>query len=150
SRHLALHAAATLGPVQLAGGVARGRYTLELDRRVALAEIDETLASSSDAEADVLFLEGRLAAPAGGVTPWLGIRQVRLDSVPARESGGSAGLWVAGRRHDLDSATLGVLADRRLGDGSRLQARLGWRHAWGDRNPWATVAFDAGDAFTVY
>jgi outer membrane autotransporter barrel domain/autotransporter-associated beta strand repeat len=150
SRHLALHAAATLGPVQLAGGVARGRYTLELDRRVALAEIDETLASSSDAEADVLFLEASLAEPARGVAPWLGIRQVRLDSDPARESGGSAALSVAGGRHDLGSATLGVLADRRLGDGSRLQARLGWRHAWGDLTPWATVAFDAGDAFTVY
>ncbi|MGH8818127.1 MAG: autotransporter outer membrane beta-barrel domain-containing protein, partial [Achromobacter pestifer] len=68
------------------------------------------------------------------------------------ESGGSAALRGQSGSDKQTSSTLGVRAqtDFTLGGANgRLQATLGWRHAFGEVLPQATMAFDGGQAFTV-
>jgi outer membrane autotransporter protein len=77
------------------------------------------------------------------VEPFVGASVMHLRIDRFREEGGSAALIGFGRTFDLGTTTLGLRAEARLGDDLPLTIKgmIGWRHAFGDVNPAALVAF---------
>ncbi|MEP9399949.1 autotransporter domain-containing protein [Mesorhizobium sp. KR2-14] len=91
---------------------------------------------------------------AGGARfePFANLAQVNLHANGFAENGGAAAL--SGRRGttDVTFTTLGLRAEHKLGLGTvdaTLRGLVGWRHAFGDTTPTATLAFSAGDAFAI-
>jgi outer membrane autotransporter protein len=84
--------------------------------------------------------------------PFLGASIMRLHMDGFQEEGGAAALTGYGRTYDLGTTTLGVRAEAKLGANLPLTVHgtVGWRHAFGDVNPSALLAFGGGaSAFTV-
>ncbi|MBB1593149.1 autotransporter domain-containing protein [Achromobacter sp. UMC46] len=135
-----------------------GAYTwneISTQRAVNTAGMDQTLKADYGASTSQLFAEAGYARPLGsGVTlePFAGIAWTDTRTRRFSESGGDAALSGSAKREDQTSTTLGLRAQTELALG-RMQgtarASLGWRHAFGDVNPISTLAFQAGQAFTV-
>ena len=84
--------------------------------------------------------------------PFAGASVLRLHTDGFQERGGAAALTGFGRTYELGTTTLGVRAEAQVSHEVPLTLRglLGWRHAYGDVEPAALVAF-AGSVspFTV-
>jgi outer membrane autotransporter protein len=86
------------------------------------------------------------------VEPFLGTAVMRLHLDGFREDGGAAALTGYDRSYDLGTSTLGVRAETTLGSDLPLTVHgmVGWRHAFGNVNPSALLAFSGGvSAFSV-
>ncbi len=84
--------------------------------------------------------------------PFVGASVLRLHTDGFVEEGGPAALTGFGQDQDLAATMLGLRAEARLSDELPLTLRgmLGWRHAYGDGNPTALLAFSGGaSAFNV-
>ncbi|MGE8638321.1 MAG: autotransporter domain-containing protein [Achromobacter sp.] len=135
-----------------------GAYTwnaISTRRAVNTAGMDQTLKADYGASTSQLFAEIGYARPAGGgvtLEPFAGLAWTDTRTRGFSESGGDAALSGNAKREDQTSTTLGLRAQTELALGSvqgRARASLGWRHAFGDVNPVSTLAFQAGQAFTV-
>ena len=86
------------------------------------------------------------------IEPFVGLAWSDLRTRGFSESGGSAALRGQSSNDQQTASTLGVRAQTDFtlaGAEGRLQATLGWRHAFGDVLPKTSMAFDGGQAFTV-
>jgi outer membrane autotransporter protein len=84
--------------------------------------------------------------------PFVNLAYVHLTTDGFAESGGAAAL--SGRSKDTSTTftTLGVRASAAFDLGSvtvNARGSLGWRHAFGDDTPLATLAFFGGNPFTI-
>ena len=117
--------------------------------------LDQTLRADYGANTTQLFTELGYAIEVGqalSVEPYAGLAWANLRSRAFRESGGSAALSGASQDNQTTTSTLG-LRGRQLVTLDKFEgwitAGAGWRHAFGDLNPTARMAFDVGNAFTV-
>ncbi|WP_315386041.1 autotransporter domain-containing protein [uncultured Stenotrophomonas sp.] len=82
-------------------------------------------------------------------TPYLNVSYTRLKTDGFTEQGGVAALSADSQRDNYTSATLGVRAAWDLGQRARLEAGLGWQHAFGDTDLARTMRFGSADGFEV-
>lgn len=150
--HVGLYAQADWGRFSLAGGVDYADYAIESRRQVTIGStLDERLGADYDAQAVSGYVEAAWTFDVGTAryTPYLNVTHTRLRTDGFTEQGGNAALSVASQRDDYTTATLGMRAGWELGDRARLEAGLGWQHAFGDTDLARTLRFAAADSFTV-
>lgn len=143
------------GKLNLMAGASYTWHDIGTERRVAIAGTQQELTADYGASTTQLFTELGYAMPLSeraSIEPFAGLAWSDLRSRAFAESGGLAALRGQSSSDKQTSSTLGVRAqtDFTLGQAEgRLQATLGWRHAFGDVVPQSTMAFDGGQAFTV-
>lgn len=85
--------------------------------------------------------------------PFVGANFSDLRTRGFSESGGDAALRGESGRSRITTTTLGLHARsdfESAGARGAVRGTLGWRHAFGDRNPLSTMSFvQGGDAFSV-
>jgi autotransporter-associated beta strand protein len=150
--HVGLYAQADWGRFSLTGGVDYADYDIESRRQVTIGStIDERLNADYDGQAISGYVEAAWTFEAGSAryTPYLNVTHTRLKTDGFTEQGGVAALSVDSERDDYTSATLGVRAAWDLGQRARLEAGLGWQHAFGDTDISRTMRMAAGSGFEV-
>ncbi len=147
--HLGLYAGANWGALALRTGAAYTWHDIETNRAVSFPSFNDRLKGDYGAGTTQLFgeLAYGFAMGATRFEPFANLAYVNLHTDGFRERGGAAAL--AGTAADTDAvfATLGLRASTTftLG-GAALTAKgmLGWRHAFGDATPLATLRFAGG------
>ena len=126
-------------------------HDIDSSRSVGFGRLSETLTASYDAQSWQLFAEAGYEIEVGGssIQPFAGISFMQLDTDSYTESGGVAALTAGSDSDNTTFTTLGVRASRKLAPATTLLVMAGWRHAFGDIDPTAMVAFSAGPAFVV-
>ncbi|BEG77425.1 hypothetical protein HBIAX_04514 [Achromobacter xylosoxidans] len=136
-------------------GAAYTWHDINSKRRIAVGGLDQTLRTDYGADTIQLFTELGYAMDVGPsltLEPYAGLAWADLRTRAFQESGGSAALSGASQSNQTTSSTLGLRGRQALTLGKlegTFTAGAGWRHAFGDVNPTARLAFDAGNAFTV-
>ncbi|WP_253256654.1 autotransporter-associated beta strand repeat-containing protein [Stenotrophomonas sp. VV52] len=152
ANHVGLYAQADWGRFSLTGGVDYADFDIESRRQVTIGStIDERLNADYDAQAISGYVEAAWTFEAGSAryTPYLNVTHTRLKTDGFTEQGGVAALSADSQRDDYTSATLGVRAAWDLGHRARLEAGLGWQHAFGDTDLSRTMRMAAGSGFEV-
>jgi outer membrane autotransporter protein len=155
SYHLGLYGGGAWGPLALRAGLARSWHTIDSERSVVVPGFSDAPAGSSDAATTQLFAELGHAFDLGGglgLEPFAGLAHVRYHHDGVRETGGAAALTGAGGGTAVTFTTLGVHGAAEVplaGAALTLKGTLGWRHAFGDTVPEATVALAGAAPFTV-
>lgn len=152
--HVGAYAKGDTGPFSLALGGAYTRNDADSRRYVSYGGIDETL--TADYAIDVLQLFGeasyRFDTESGTFAPFLGLAHVRASSGGFVEQGGAGALSSAGDLVATTFATLGMRTEQTLelaGIATTFRGEIGWRHAFGDVDPTAELAFAGGPGFSV-
>ncbi|WAI81703.1 MULTISPECIES: autotransporter domain-containing protein [Achromobacter] len=143
------------GKLNLLVGTSYTWHDVSTERYATVAGASQKLTADYGASTTQLFTELGYAMPLSDRTtlePFVGLAWSDLRSRSFKESGGSAALSGQSSSDKQTSSTLGMRAQTDFtlsGAEGRLQATLGWRHAFGDVLPQSTMAFDGGQAFTV-
>ncbi|QYJ23673.1 autotransporter domain-containing protein [Achromobacter sp. ES-001] len=143
------------GKLNLLVGTSYTWHDVASERYASVAGASQKLTADYGASTAQLFTELGYALPLSDRTtlePFAGVAWSDLRSRSFSESGGSAALSGQSSSNKQTSSTLGVRTQTNVslaGAEARLQATLGWRHAFGDVLPRSTMAFDGGQAFTV-
>ncbi|MGV2899809.1 autotransporter domain-containing protein [Achromobacter sp. AGC78] len=143
------------GKLNLLVGTSYTWHDVSTERYATVAGASQKLTADYGASTTQLFTELGYAMPLSDRTtlePFVGLAWSDLRSRSFSESGGSAALNGQSSSDKQTSSTLGMRAQTDFtlnGAEGRLQATLGWRHAFGDVLPQSTMAFDGGQAFTV-
>ncbi|SIT32547.1 autotransporter domain-containing protein [Achromobacter sp. MFA1 R4] len=143
------------GKLNLLVGTSYTWHDVSTERYAAVAGASQKLTADYGASTTQLFTELGYAMPLSDrstLEPFVGLAWSELRSRSFKESGGSAALNGQSSSDTQTSSTLGMRAQTDFtvrGAEGRLQATLGWRHAFGDVLPQSTMAFDGGQAFTV-
>ena len=143
------------GKLNLLVGTSYTWHDISTERYATVAGASQKLTADYGASTTQLFTELGYAMPLSDRTalePFVGLAWSDLRSRSFSESGGSAALNGQSSSDKQTSSTLGLRAQTDFtlnGAEGRLQATLGWRHAFGDVLPQSTMAFDGGQAFTV-
>ena len=149
-----LYAGALYGPVDVKLGVLAGGTSTSLRRTVAFPGfIDATRANYGGTIVQGFGELGyRFSLQRGFVEPVLQAAAIHLDQDRFREIGGAAALNGFARSTDVGTTTLGLKGEVALSETWPIVARglIGYRHAFGDVNPKALLAFASGSTpFTV-
>jgi outer membrane autotransporter protein len=120
-----------------------------MDRSVAFTGFSDSLSADTDAHSVQLFAEAAYGFGLGRarLEPFAGIAFVHLDTDGFTETGGAAALTNPGWTDDTTFTTLGLRAatDVRIASmNARLSGGVGWRHAFGDVDTPAPMAFASG------
>ncbi|MCB8819381.1 autotransporter domain-containing protein [Microvirga rosea] len=150
----ALYGSANWGAITLRLGAAYAGHDIDTNRTITFPGFADATGASYNGSTLQAFGEVgyRFAFAGAEIEPFLGASILRLRTDGFVESGGAAALAGYARSHDLGSTTLGLRAEARLSRDIPLTVRglLGWRHAFGDIEPEALLAFrDGASAFTV-
>ncbi|MDX3986689.1 MAG: autotransporter outer membrane beta-barrel domain-containing protein [Achromobacter sp.] len=143
------------GKLNLLVGTSYTWHDVASERYASVARASQKLTADYGASTAQLFTELGYALPLSDRTtlePFAGVAWSDLRSRSFSETGGSAALSGQSSSNKQTSSTLGVRTQTNVslaGAEARLQATLGWRHAFGDVLPRSTMAFDGGQAFTV-
>lgn len=143
------YGATRLGGFTLSGGGAYAWHTTDMDRSVAFTGFSDSLSADTDAHSVQLFAEAAYGFGLGRarLEPFAGIAFVHLDTDGFTETGGAAALTNPGWTDDTTFTTLGLRAatDVRIASmNARLSGGVGWRHAFGDVDTPAPMAFASG------
>jgi outer membrane autotransporter protein len=155
SIYAALYGSGSWGGLTLRLGGFYAWHDFDVSRTVTFPGFFHRTYASYDGWTAQAFGElGYQVSLGGGVTlePFLGASVMRLHMDGFQEEGGAAALTSHGRSYELGTTTLGLRAEARLGLDLPLTVRgmVGWRHAYGDVNPSALLAFFSGaSAFNV-
>ncbi|MBN9551480.1 MAG: autotransporter domain-containing protein, partial [Alphaproteobacteria bacterium] len=127
---------------------------IRTDRSVDFTGFADSLKGDYNAGTGQVFGELGYGIRAGGLAlePFANLAYVDLHSDSFTETGGAAALSGSSGSASASFATLGLhaAADFTLGGvNASARATLGWRHAFGDTAPLATMAFEGGVPFTV-
>lgn len=140
--------------LDLSGGAVVARDAVETVRRVAFPGVSEQLEAAYDVETRQAFAElgWTMRVERLAVRPFVGVTGLELDGDAFVETGGEAALSGEAAAQALGFADLGigfvhaaVTGDRALA----LDARVGWRRAWGDLDARTIQRFGAGPSFAV-
>ncbi|MBF9235475.1 autotransporter domain-containing protein [Microvirga alba] len=141
----ALYGAGSWGNLSLRLGTSFAHHDFAVSRNVAFPGFAEALRASYDGSTVQAFGEVgyRIGLGRVAVEPFAGAAALRLHTDGFQEHGGEAALTGFGRTYELGTTTLGVRAEARLSDEVPLLLRglVGWRHAYGDVEPAALLAF---------
>lgn len=143
------------GKFNLMVGAGYTWHDINTERRIAAGSLAQTLRADYGASTVQVFTELGYALPASAsltVEPYAGVAWATQHSRGFNERGGSAALSGTSQTSNTTTSTLGMRARQTLTQGpfrGTLSAGVGWRHAFGDVRPVSTLAFDAGDAFTI-
>jgi outer membrane autotransporter protein len=143
------------GKLNLMAGASYTWHDISTERYASVAGASQKLTADYGASTTQLFGELGYALPVSdriSLEPFAGLAWSDTRTRGFSESGGSAALRGQSNSNTQTTSTLGLRALTNFTVGrteSRLQATLGWRHAFGDVLPQTTMAFDGGQAFTV-
>jgi len=154
SYHLGIYGSAALGGINLRAGAAHSWHNVETARTITFSGFAGSASAKYDATTTQLFGELGYGVSLGTSTiePFAGLAYVDLDTDDFTESGGAVALASPGGKNDATFSTLGVRASTELGLGGlpvTANGLFGWRHAFGDRQPVASLAFAGSDNFAV-
>ncbi len=150
-----VYGTAQYGAVALRLGATAGGTWTDVNRTIAFANFFQGASSHVTGNIVQGFGELGYKVPSayGFLEPVVGGAAIHYGQDGFRESAGAASLIGLGRDYDVQTVTAGVRAEGLLPImGLPLTSRgfLGYRHAFGDVNPNAVLAFQAGAAnFTV-
>ncbi|WP_322883871.1 autotransporter domain-containing protein [Microvirga lotononidis] len=150
----ALYGSGSWGNVTLRVGASYAGHDIDAQRQVQFPGFSDQVRASYDGWTAQAFGEVGYRMGLGPVQlePFVGASVLRLHTDAFQEEGGPAALTGSARDQDLATTTLGVRAEARLSDTVPLIVRglIGWRHAYGDVEPEALLAFSGGaSAFAV-
>lgn len=134
----------------LTAGIAGSWGEAETTRTVTLGTFANELEAERDTRSIQIFTEARQSfdLTAARIEPFVGLTHVSAKAGAFTETGGAAALSGEAVKMDTTFATLGLRAERAIG-GVTLDGSIGWRHAFGDVDPAARLAFAGGDAFEI-
>jgi outer membrane autotransporter protein len=152
--HLGLYGGGQWGALGLRLGASYTWHDLSTRRSVVAAGLGTSLRADHDAGTAQVFGELGYRIDLGPVAfePFAGLAYVNLRSDGINEIGGAAALSGTSDDTSLGYSTLGLRAStsaRIQGMDLTLRAALGWRHAFGDVDPKATLAFAGSIPFTI-
>jgi subtilase-type serine protease len=152
--HVGVYAGTQLGALGLSAGAAYTQHSFNANRSIFLPDYAGHLRDSNDAYTAQLFGEAdyRFQFKSFALEPFAQGAYVRLNMDGSQEHGASVALSTNGDSRSVTYTTLGTRASTHFvfnGDFFTAHASLGWRHAFGNTQPDATVAFANGDPFTV-
>lgn len=147
--HLGLYGGANWGALTLRTGAAYTWHDISTNRTVSFPGFGDRLKGDYGAGTTQLFgeLAYGFALGATRIEPFANLAYVSLHTDGFRETGGAAALTGAAATTDATFTTLGLRASTRLTlGGASLTAKgtLGWRHAFGDVTPLASLRFAGG------
>ncbi|WP_167427945.1 autotransporter outer membrane beta-barrel domain-containing protein [Achromobacter mucicolens] len=143
------------GKINFTAGVAYTWHDIDSKRNVnAAGQYQELKANYSASTGQVFTDVGYAIALNDRVTlePFFGADFSDLRTRGFSESGGDAALSGKSSTNNVGTTTLGLRAQTTFDvkdTAGRLRGMLGWRHAYGDVNPQATMSFDGSQPFTV-
>lgn len=147
----ALYAGGHFGAFALRFGGAYTWNDVSTSRSVAFPGFGDVLTSNADLGTAQVFadLGYDIVAGAFAFEPYAAVAYVDLSGGDFRETGGAAALAGFSSDTDITFTTLGLRASTETVAGGatwRALLGLGWRHAFGDVNPTASLAFAAGSS----
>ncbi|SCZ10974.1 autotransporter domain-containing protein [Microvirga guangxiensis] len=146
----AIYGSAEWGALNLRLGGSYAVHDIHMNRRISFVGFQDELISSYDGSTVQAFGEigYRFGVGAAELEPFIGASVLRSRTDAFFENGGIAALTGASREHDLGTTTIGLRAEADLGGELPLTVKgmLGWRHAYGDVDPKALLAFSGGAA----
>ncbi|MNK82754.1 Extracellular serine protease precursor [compost metagenome] len=143
------------GKLNLMAGTAYTWHDISTERYTSVSGTSQTLTADYGASTTQLFAELGYALPVSdhvSIQPFAGLAWSDTRTRDFSESGGSAALRGQSDSNKQTTSTLGLraLTDFTIGQTEgRLQATLGWRHAFGDVQSQTIMSFDGGQAFSV-
>lgn len=154
SIYAALYGSGSWDGLNLRLGASYAWYDFDVSRTVTFPGFSARTHASYGGWTAQAFGELGYQFSLGGVLlePFVGASVMRLHMDGFQEEGGAAALTGYGRSYDLGTTTLGLRAAAKLGLDLPLSVHgmVGWRHAYGDVNPSALLAFSGGvSAFNV-
>ncbi|QEL24776.1 autotransporter domain-containing protein [Bosea sp. F3-2] len=152
--HLGLYGGAQWGPLGLRLGAAYTFHDIRMSRSIAFGSFGNATRTGYDAGTAQVFgeLGYRLDYGPASFEPYVNLAHVSLRSDAFREIGGAAALTGSGERLDTTFSTLGLRGSTTVMLGAvplTLHAGIGWRHAFGEVVPAASVALAGGAPFSV-
>ncbi|MFC7395573.1 autotransporter outer membrane beta-barrel domain-containing protein, partial [Chelatococcus sp. GCM10030263] len=161
--HVGIYGGTQWGALGFRAGASYTWHDLKTSRSVAFPGFADSLTASYDAGTTQVFGDlgyridmgeafGGTAFGRAAFEPFANLAYVHLHTDGFAETGGAAAL--TGGRKDTSTTftTLGVRASTAFDLGSvTLTARgsLGWRHAFGDDTPLASLSFSGGSPFSI-
>lgn len=144
------------GTLNFMAGLGHTWHDISTRRNVDLGGA-QTLKADYDARTTQLFGELGYAMPLGAraqIEPYLGLTWLQHHTDSFAEGGGAAALEGSSGNDSVTFGTLGVRTATTLDAGKTalsLHAGLGWRHAFGDRDPQTKLTFiqGGGDVYAV-
>jgi outer membrane autotransporter protein len=151
---LGLYGGGQWGALGIRAGASYTWHDVETRRTAAFAGFGNGLKSDYSAGTAQVFGELGYRTDLGRVAlePFAGLAYVNLHSDGFAETGGAAVLTASDDDTSLGYSTLGLRASTSLAlQGRELTVRggLAWRHAFGDVDPEAALAFAGGNPFSV-
>lgn len=153
--HLGLYGGAEWNGLAVHTGAAYTWHDASTGRSVSFAGFNDALAGDYDAGTAQVFGEVGYRMQVGNVAlePFANLAYVNLQTESFTEKGGAAALSHASSNTDAAFTTLGLRASTRLDVNNTavtLKGMLGWRHAYGDVTPNASMRYAAGgNAFSI-
>lgn len=150
----AIYGSAAWGALNLRLGASYAWQDIDVSRSISFPGFADAVRASYGGWAGQAFgeLGYRIGLGSVQLEPFVGASLLRLHTNRFREEGGAAALTGYGRDQDLGTTTLGLRAEATLSEALplTLTGLLGWRHAYGDVEPQALLAFAGGtSAFSV-
>ncbi|MEW9310553.1 autotransporter domain-containing protein [Labrys neptuniae] len=148
--HLGLYAGTMVGQLALRAGAFYTWHDIATSRVAA----GQGISADYQAGTAQVFGEAGYNLRFGtlGLEPFANLAFLDLRTDGFHERGGNAALAASSSTTDVTFSTLGLRASTDFELASlraRLNATLGWRHAFGDTTPHGTFAFDGGTPFGV-
>ncbi|MGC0053728.1 autotransporter domain-containing protein [Brucella pituitosa] len=156
--HLGVYGGTSLnmggGTLGLRTGLSYSWHEMDFSRSVSFPGFSDNLESSYSAETFQAFgdLGYRLDTDIADFEPFAALAYVTLRTDDFAENGATAALHASSQITDTTFTTLGIRASTEFAIGSMnatARAVLGWRHAFGDATPISSLAFSAGENFTI-
>ena len=152
--HLGLYGGGQWGALGLRAGASYSWHEVSTSRTVAFTGFSDALKADYSAATAQVFGELGYRVDLGRVAlePFAGLAYVNLRSDGFGEWGGPAALRSPGSTTASGFSTLGVRASTSLalqGMELTLRGTLAWRHAFGEVNPQAILAFSGSSPFIV-
>lgn len=150
--HLGAYGGSQWGNLGFRSGLAYSWHSVDTRRNVHFSGFADSLTSDYDAGTFQAFGEFgyRIDAGPASFEPYANLAYVYLKTNGFSENGGGAALSGASRSQDVTFSTLGLRGSTNIQLGSIsavARGGIGWRHAFGDVMPLATMAFSSGAAF---
>lgn len=152
--HLGVYGGTQWGRLGFRAGASHTWQDIGTSRTVRFAGFGQGLAA--DYRAGVIQAFGdlgyRLDAGGFALEPFASLAYVRLDSDGFSERGGAAALASLGNTGDTLFTTVGLRGSTAFtlgGIGILARGSIGWRHAFSDTTPIATLAFTGGPLFGI-
>jgi fibronectin-binding autotransporter adhesin len=150
----ALYGAGSWGAINVRFGASHAWHDIDISRTILFPGFGDATFASYDGSTDQAFAEVgyRFDLGRASIEPFVGASVLRLHTDGFQENGGVAALRAYGRDNDLATTTVGVRGEVQISQDTPLilKGLLGWRHAYGDVEPDALLAFAEGaSAFSV-